>query len=225
MPKKETAMEIAYNRILQKIINEKLKPGTPLREDHLAEEFGFSSTPIREAFRRLEHEGWIQSFPYRGSFLKNFTPKEVKDLYLLREAIECIAVGQAIEKATAKDWIRIEEALKMEKKYIDDIDTVAQGDGKQIMPSISPDIDFHNAIVCASHSSLLLDRNNTLRAQLNCIYLSATIKTTSEELVSVYDEHTMIYQSMRRGWGNVAEDLIRRHISSGRTKYLKQLQS
>lgn len=215
-------MEIAYSRILQKIINEKLKPGTPLREDHLAEEFGFSSTPIREAFRRLEHEGWIQSFPYKGSFLKNFTPEEVKDLYLLREAIECIAVGQAIEKATAKDWIKIEDALQMEKKYIDD-SNAAQERGSVIMPSLSPDIDFHNAIVCASHSLLLLHRNNTLRAQLNCIYLSARIKTTSDELTAVYDEHAMIYQTMRRGWANIAEELIRKHISSARIKYLKQI--
>jgi len=217
--KKETSMEIAYNRILQKIINERMKPGTPLREDHLAKEFGFSSTPVREAFRRLEHEGWIQSFPYKGSFLKNFTPEEVKDLYLLREAIECIAVSQAIEKATAKDWAKIADALRMEKEYI----AAPERDGNEAMPSLSPDIDFHNAIVCASHSSLLLHRNNTLRAQLNCIYLSSRIKTTSDELIAVYDEHAMIYQSMRRGWANIAEDLIRRHISSARIKYLKQL--
>ncbi|MEI8245789.1 MAG: GntR family transcriptional regulator [Lentisphaerota bacterium] len=217
--KKETSMEIAYNRILQKIINERMNPGTPLREDHLAKEFGFSSTPVREAFRRLEHEGWIQSFPYKGSFLKNFTTEEVKDLYLLREAIECIAVSQAIEKATAKDWAKIADALRMEKEYI----AAPERDGNETMPSLSPDIDFHNAIVCAAHSSLLLYRNNTLRAQLNCIYLSSRIKTTHEELIAVYDEHSMIYQSMRRGWGNIAEDLIRRHISSARIKYLKQL--
>ena len=217
--KKETSMEIVYNRILQKIISEQLKPGTPLREDHLAKEFGFSSTPVREAFRRLEYEGWIQSFPYKGSFMKSFTPEEVKDLYLLREAIECIAVSQAIGKATAKDWTKIADALRMEKKYIAD----PERDGNEAMPSLSPDINFHNAIVCASHSALLLYRNNTLRSQLNCMYLSSRIKTTQEELIAVYDEHVMIYQAMRRGWINVAEDLIRRHVSSARVKHLKQL--
>ncbi len=217
--KKETSMEIVYNRILQKIINERLKPGTPLREDHLAKEFGFSSTPVREAFRRLEYEGWIQSFPYKGSFMKNFTPEEVKDLYLLREAIECIAVSQAIEKATVKDWSKIADALRMEKEYIAN----PERDGDEVMPSLSPDINFHNAIVCASHSMLLLYRNNTLRSQLNCMYLSSRIKTTSDELIAVYDEHVMIYQAMRRGWSNVAEDLIRRHVSGARIKHLKQL--
>jgi DNA-binding GntR family transcriptional regulator len=219
LAKKETSMEIVYNRILQKIINERLKPGTPLREDHLAKEFGFSSTPVREAFRRLEHEGWIQSFPYKGSFLKNFTPEEIKDLYLLREAIECIAVSQAVEKATAKDWAKIADALRMEKEYI----AAPERDGNEAMPSLSPDIDFHNAIVCASHSALLLHRNNTLRTQLNCMYLSSRIKTTPDELIAVYEEHAMIYQAMHRGWGNIAEDLIRRHISSARIKHLKQL--
>lgn len=199
-----------------------MEPGTPLREDHLAREFGFSSTPVREAFRRLEYEGWIQSLPYKGSFLKSYTSEEIMDLYLLREAIECIAVGLAIEKATGNDWEKIETALKMEKKYIDDTQKATLD---IIMPTLSPDIDFHNAIVCASHSVLLLQRNNTLRAQLNSICLSAKIKTNMEELSAVYDEHAMIYQTMRRGWCNIAESMVRKHISCGRIKYMKQIWS
>lgn len=220
--RKETSMEVAYQRILQKIIHEKMEPGAPLREDHLAREFGFSSTPVREAFRRLEYEGWVQSFPYKGSFLRSYTPEEIEELYLLRESIEGIAVGRAAEKATAEDWRRIEAALAAERRYIEELESEASG---AVRPSRSPDIDFHQAIVQAAHSALLLDRANTLRAQLNCIVLSARLASSLAAVKAVHDEHRMIHQAMCRRWDRIAEELIRRHIASARIKYLKEVEA
>ena len=75
--KKNTRADQVYNLIIQKVINERLLPGTPLREDHLAAEFGVSSTPVREAFRKLEQNGWIQSKPYCGSYIRHFTIEEI----------------------------------------------------------------------------------------------------------------------------------------------------
>ena len=54
--KKNTSMEFACQQILQKIMAGEFVPGTPLREDHIAAELGISSTPVREAFRRLEYD-------------------------------------------------------------------------------------------------------------------------------------------------------------------------
>ena len=134
--KKETSLETAYNSIINKIISERLRPGTPLREDHLAEEFGLSSTPVREAFRKLEHEGWVESFPYKGTYLKKFSKEEIKDIYLLREALECVAVGQAMENATAEDWDKIGAALEAEKKYIGQ---TRGAPSAAALPSVEPD--------------------------------------------------------------------------------------
>ncbi len=215
--KKLTSMEIAYNRILRKIMEERLKPGTPLREDHLAAEFGLSSTPVREAFRRLEHDGWIQSVPYRGSFLREFTPEEVEDLYLFREAIETIAVSQAMQKALPEDWKKIEDSLDAEKKYVADV----KAGRAECSPTFDADLDFHSALVAAAHSTLLSFRNATLRAQLNSMAMSKDLTTTPEGLESVYEEHRMICQAMRRGWKDAAESLIRRHIAQARERHMK----
>lgn len=219
--KKETLQEIAYQRILEKIINEKMKPGSPLREEHLAAEFGLSATPVREAFRRLEHEGWLQSFPYRGSFIKEFTKEEIKDLYLLREALETVAVSEAIKNATKKEISEIERALISEKNYLDTLNGQSNTDSHS--PTLEPDLDFHYAIVKASHSVMLLHRNDTLRAQLNCILLAHNMATAIEEIEDTYEEHRMIYQAIIKSWPDVAENLIRKHISSARIKHLATL--
>lgn len=220
--KKETLQEIAYQRILEKIINEKMKPCSPLREEHLAVEFGLSATPVREAFRRLEHEGWLQSFPYRGSFIKEFTKEEIKDLYLLREAIETVAVSETIKNATKKDLAEIEKALDSEKSYIGNL-KILQSNTNSYMPTLEPDLDFHYAIVKASHSAMLIHRSDTLRAQLNCMLLACNISNSIEEIEETYEEHSMIYQAITKAWIDIAENLIRKHISKAKAKHLATL--
>ncbi len=216
--KKSTQLEIACDCILHKIISEKLKPGTPLREDHLAKEFGLSSTPIREAFRKLEQDGWLTSVPYRGSFLRTFTAREIEDIYLLREALETVAVGLAVTRGEPEDFERIDAALRSERDYI-----AASGDTTSPAPTLEPDMDFHRAICLASHSELLAERSRTLYSQLGSIFLSGSIPSSKQELEAVNEEHMMISGAIRRGWIAEAEALVRRHISSARFKHLNFL--
>lgn len=216
--KKATAMELAYNLILQKILRERMRPGTPLREEHLAEEFGISSTPVREAFRRLEHDGWVRSIPYRGTCLRTFSPEEIEDMYLLREAIEGIAAGRAVERAEPEDLRQLERAVAEEARH-----AAAVRDGRTPCPSEDSDLDFHRAIVAAAHSKLLLERNAALRAQFSLISLGAALPASPEEIEAVCEEHRMIFEAICRGWGHVAEELLRCHIANARRKHLALL--
>lgn len=219
--KKSTAMEIAYNLILEKITNEQLAPGTPLREEHLAEEFGISTTPVREAFRSLEHDGWVQRIPYRGTCLRTFTEEEILDLYLLREAIEGIAVKLAVERATPEDWQLLADAVAADAQYLIDLKN-----GKQkCVPSYDSDRLFHQAIIKAAHSPMLLDRNTTLRAQVNLIALTGKGETSIEDVEQVHEEHKMIFDAMKRRWADAAEKLLREHIANASSKFQLSCQS
>ena len=217
--KKSTAMEIAYSLILEKITRERLAPGTPLREEHLADEFGISTTPIREAFRSLEYEGWVQRIPYRGTCLRTFTNEEVIDLYLLREALEGIAVKLAIERASTEDWQLLADAIDAETEFID---TLKNGQQK-IQSFYDCDRLFHQAIITATHSSILQERNTTLRSQLTLLVLSSQIKNSVEEIKQVHEEHKMIFDAMQRHWADAAEKLLREHIASASSKFQKKM--
>ena len=185
--KKSTAMEMAYNLILEKITRERLVPGTPLREEHLAEEFGISTTPIREAFRSLEYEGWVQRIPYRGTCLRTFTNEEVIDLYLLREALEGIAVKLAIERASSEDWQLLEDAINVETLFIDTL----QNGQQKIQSFYDCDRLFHQAIIAAAHSSILLERNTTLRAQLTLLVLSSQTEHSNMHQMTMLQERKL----------------------------------
>lgn len=218
--KRETSTEVAYRRILRKIIDERLAPGTPLRENVLCAEFQLSATPIREAFRKLEHEGWLQNLPYRGCFLREYTHEEVEELFIMRESVEVIAVRRALERATVEDMATIERALAQQRRHLENERRGVSP--AESLPATSADIDFHDAIVQASHSPTLLRRNNSLRAQIGyVILLTSRRPAQGSDLADTLEEHSMVYYALRRKWGDAAELLIRRHIRGGLEKYLE----
>ena len=217
-------MEIAYQGILQKIMHEQFEPGMPLREDHLATELGVSSTPIREAFRRLEYEGWLQSSPFRGVFLRKFTREDICELYYLRGALESAAAAAAAKNATPEDLEKIHQSLESEQEYIR---TYSQQGNETIKPNIEQDLIFHAAITDAAHNRLLSDRLYMLKAQTSYAFLNwRTTDTFSiKDSQRVLEEHWMIYLTIQRHWDDLAKSLMEKHISFARENHLKYLET
>jgi DNA-binding GntR family transcriptional regulator len=87
----------AYRYLRDGILNGDLPPGTVLAENELAETIGGSRTPIRQALGRLLQEGLIEVGPRRQSIVRGFTPEHRRELLLLREALERVAVRRACE--------------------------------------------------------------------------------------------------------------------------------
>ena len=212
-------MDMVYEKIIEKIISEQLPPGTPLREERLAEEFGVSSTPVREAFRRLEYEGWVQSRPYQGSFTRKFSAQDIDELYQLREVLEGMAAASAARNATEKELDNIRQALDLEKLYL--TKAAENTCPEDVAPTFREDLDFHAAIAKASHNQLLQQRLGMLKAQISCTFIlnRSFSDGTLEDQQRVFEEHTMICNAITRRWDDIAELLIRRHISDARKKY------
>ena len=204
-------MEFAYEMIFRKIMSEELLPGAQLREDHLAKEFGISSTPVREAFRRLEHEGWLESIPYRGSFLRKFSETEMQEMCTLREILEGMAAKLAAQNASHDDLKKIRSILDAEIEYIKN-----NSDGKnlKIHPTFQQDLDFHHAVAEICGNELLSERLAKLKAQIHWAFmLEHKRETTIAELERTFEEHRMIYNAIKRHWADAAELLMRCHIS------------
>ena len=99
------------SRILaDRIVTGQLDPGTKLRQDHIAEEFGTSHVPVREAFRRLEAQGLAVSEPRRGVRVASFDLKEVREVALMRAALEGLALRHAAQHLTSSILEQAEEA-------------------------------------------------------------------------------------------------------------------
>lgn len=114
MGKKSEETRAAFiSRVLaERIIAGEIAPGSRLRQDHVAEEFGASHVPVREAFRRLEAQGLAVSAPRRGVRVADFSLSEVNEVAAMRAALEVLALRHAAPHLTAAILDAAEEATK-----------------------------------------------------------------------------------------------------------------
>ena len=75
-----------------------LEPGERLMEVQLAEELGISRTPVREAIRKLEQEGYVIMMPRRGTYVSDISTNDVKEIFEIRSALESLATGLAARR-------------------------------------------------------------------------------------------------------------------------------
>jgi DNA-binding GntR family transcriptional regulator len=92
-----------YNKLRQGIIKGKLKPGQKVVMAELAKAFGLSETPVREAIRRLESEGYVDFTPHMGAIVTKIDEGELVEIYLIRIALEELATRLASPHITEKD--------------------------------------------------------------------------------------------------------------------------
>jgi len=114
---KDDTIAIRISKALaDRIIAGTLEPGSRLGQDHIAEEFGASHVPVREAFRRLEAQGLVVSEPRRGVRVAGFSLDEVKEVAEMRAALEVLALRHAAPHLTKNILNQAEDANKVGDK-------------------------------------------------------------------------------------------------------------
>ncbi len=98
-----TLREKILETIREAIISGALKPGEKVAEPELAERFGISRTPIREAFRQLESEGYLTVSPRKGAVVVSFSQKDVEEFYAIKSILEGYAARRACENLSDKE--------------------------------------------------------------------------------------------------------------------------
>ncbi|MBI5561119.1 MAG: GntR family transcriptional regulator [Deltaproteobacteria bacterium] len=102
-----TLRERIVEFVKDSVIKGRLKPGERVPEHEIAESLGISRTPIREAFRQLESEGFITVAPRKGAIVSPITPKDVEDFYAIKSLLEGYAAREACKKFTEKEIKRL----------------------------------------------------------------------------------------------------------------------
>lgn len=108
---KPSYVQMAYDGIRNLIIEEEISPGELLSENQLAAYLNMSRTPVREAIRRLQAEGFLESRKGLGTFLKPLTSKDVRNIYEVRKALELIACETSIYQITDEEIERVRSSL------------------------------------------------------------------------------------------------------------------
>lgn len=114
----ETSTVRVRDELQQAILEGALKPGERLRAEALAQRFGTSRTPIREALLQLEAEGLVSVEPNRGAVVRTFDRDDVLDLYELRALIEPHAAARAATRITPAQLARLHELCDAEDQLV-----------------------------------------------------------------------------------------------------------
>src|SRR5215208_4995895 len=105
-----TTPDLIADSLREEILRGAIPPGQPLRQEELADRFGVSRLPVRDALLRLEAQGLVEVFPNRGAFVVSLSADEVREIYDLRILLEGDAVEQSVPRMTVDDRRRIEAA-------------------------------------------------------------------------------------------------------------------
>ena len=192
------------------IMNGTLAPGTRLNEVEIATRLGISRGPVREAIQRIAAQGLLELSPGRGARVRTFEPKELLDLYELREAVEVHIAGLAAERIGTEDLRRIEEMLRQSEEAI------KSGEG---YPS-DLNHDFHLALARSTNNRAMVACCTGVLQQLSLARL--TSGGTEDRAWEALKEHKAILRAVKRG-RVAAMEAMRAHIRSSANSAVPKL--
>lgn len=191
--------EIVFESMREAIIGGVLKPGERLMEIQLADEMGVSRTPVREAIRKLELEGFVVMIPRKGAYVAGVTHKDVADVFEIRAALEGLAAGLAAERATDDEIEEMERLLLFN-----------EGELKTLEQIVEADTDFHALVYKASRNNRLIQILANLREQIQ--RFRATSLAVPGRIKNAIEEHRAIVEALANHDVEKAQELASSHI-------------
>ena len=187
------------------IVLGELPPGLHLEEPALAQKFGVSRIPIREALLRLEHEGLVRVEPRRGAFIVGMTEEDVHDVYELRSLIEGRAARRAAGRIEAGGLARLEALAAQMDEALRRHDPAAM---------VAPDVQFHREVVAAAGSRQLLAGWERLAGLIGTI-LDVTDSVHYGTTPTAVHGHQLIIEALARRDADRAEREVAAHLAGG----------
>ncbi|MEV0705982.1 GntR family transcriptional regulator [Nocardia aurea] len=181
-------------------------PGQRLTEDTLAETFGVSRVPVREALRTLEAEGFAFSRPYAGTFVAELTEEEAADLLEIRALLEPLCASRAAQRRTPEQLGRLKELTALGQ------DAVRAGRFDELTRLNSR---FHEVLAEASGSAMLAQLITQLGWKIAWVYAVELPRRAADS----WYEHERICGALEAGDADAARRLVAEHIGHATTAY------
>lgn len=194
--------EQVYRTLVDLITNGTLAPGTELKEQHLAKQMNVSATPVREAIRRLSSDGFVEIIPYHGAVVRTLNQQEISEAYACREALERLAIAEAIGHLGEQDIQTLYELVELYKET-DNPTGIYEASQK-----------FDDYIYRLSGNQTLYNLLDTLKGVISRDkkYSASNVERRGE----IYEEHREIIRAMEARDVPRAQQAVSRHIHNGR---------
>jgi len=188
------------------ITSGRLDPGDRLREIPLSKHFGVSTTPVREALRRLESDGLVQVHPRRGAVVTALQDGVVADLYDLRLVLE----AEALRLAVARTDLELGPVYGLlgELERLVDVGDAAFAE---------VDVQFHRAIDDLGGNRELAAEAERIHRRIQAARVRASVPG---RLRIAQDQHAEIVEALRKREPDLVQEAVRRHITSAKENVL-----
>lgn len=188
-----------YNELRQRIVSGNIKAGERLREVELASLLGVSRTPVREAIKRLESEGFASYVSSRGAIVAELTPIQAVELYAVREVLEGAAAAFAAQHAQPAEIQLLEDILALQKRT---------GENPEEQSRINR--RFHKTLYGMAHNRYLI--TILTNSQDYMVLMPKTTYYASGRSQTAYEEHNRILTAIKARDAAAAEAAARLHI-------------
>ena len=196
--------EEVYKILLDWIMEGILRPGEKIVDKEIAEHMGVSRTPVREALRRLEDRGLVESAASRWTRVSKIPSKEPEMIYPIIWALEKLAVSIAISTMTEEDFTKMEQANDELKTALERNDSAAAS---------KADAQFHSIILERSQNRYLIDIVKDLKIKYRRLELNYFEGLSIAE--SSIEEHKALISALRTGDIELAEKIIHSNWKRG----------
>ena len=192
--------EDAYTLLIEAIDRGEYRPGDRLVEAELADRFGVSRTPIREALQRLETQA-VLARDGRSLVVSSLDHDQLGELYVVRAELEGLAARLAAQHAGPEEIRILWEMVARDRELAGDPDALARANKR-----------FHHQLHLASHNRYLIQQLEMVRRSMALV--ATTSLAAPGRAARALDEHEALVRAIEARDGATAEEVIRAHISN-----------
>lgn len=205
-----TLREKIVETVRNAIVNGQIPAGTRVAEPDLAERFGISRTPIREAFRQLESEGFITVIPRKGAVVASISAKDISEFYDLKMVLEGYAARCATAKLSEKDLVKMESLNRMIE---------AASLKKDLRKVLILHNEFHDVFLKAAGNEKLHTIVQSMVMQFQRFRLILAMRGKIEGILR---QHQEIVEAFRKRNASLAESLVMKNALYGKKILLQE---
>ena len=204
---KETKPNKVYEDLKAMILTFKLKPGEAIGEVDIAQKFGVSRTPVRDAFKRLEAEGLIEVKSHIGTYVALIDVNQISDAIFIREHIEKAVISELCQNYKISLNMRINYILKTQEKLLqNDLDPVDLA-----QKFLEVDNEFHRTLFEAAGRESVWEYIESLQYHYNRLRMFVN-RADKDKLRKVYEQHCQIVSAIERQDEEGAKVIYARHL-------------
>lgn len=195
--------EVVCETLREAIRSGVLKPGERLMEIQLSDELGVSRTPVREAMRELELEGYVIMLPRRGTYVANISIRDINEVFEIRTTLDALASGLAAERITE------EELEQLERLLVSIGENIEKRNMKKV---VEDDMEFHDLLYKASRNQRLVSIISNLREQMT--RFRSMSMSYPGRLKKTLKEHSRLVEAIAQRDVELAQKLAVEHMEN-----------